>query len=96
MSHGYIDPKKFAELGQALLKEAILAVLAEAHTKNREYLTNKEISERAGICGYPRDYGIVRVLTRKLKEDRMIDNRRDYRIPAPQEDQWELVKSPVK
>ena len=50
MSHGYIEPKKIAELGQALLEEAILAVLADAHATNKEYLTNKEISEQAGYA----------------------------------------------
>ena len=95
MSHGYIDPKKFAELGQALLKEAILAVLAEAHAKNREYLTSREISERAEICGYPRDWGIVRVLARKLEDDGMIVNEKREN-PRQQHEKWMLVKQPAK
>ena len=96
MSHCYINPKKIAELGEELIKEAILAVLADAHAKNKEYLTNREISERAGISGYIGDWGIARVLAHKLKKERKIKNRKDYVIPTPQLDQWELVRPPAK
>lgn len=98
MPHGYIDPKKIAGLGQALLEEAILAVLAEARAENKGSLTNKEISELAGIychSGHSADYGIVRLLADKLCGDKRISNERDSTY-GPLDDHWKLVKPPVK
>ena len=91
MSHGYINPKKIAELGQTLLEEAILTVLSEVHFENKRYLTNKEISERAGIHCYSRGYGIVRVLARKLEENGMIANERRWNY-SPQQDRWARIE----
>lgn len=103
MSHNYIDPKKIAELGQALLEEAILAVLAEAHVKAREphmqYLAKEEIGERAGIymlAKYPWTHGIVAALTAKLEKDGKIVNgrgeQRPYGTTSYGYDRWKLAE----
>ena len=53
MSHGYIDTKKLAEIGESLLEEAILSALMKANKANEGFLKHQEISERAGIKGPP-------------------------------------------
>ena len=74
MSDGYIDPKKIAQIGEALLEEAILAVLAEAYVQSphdhERHLPKAEISERAGIYMLPNwrsQNGIVDMLAAKLE-----------------------------
>lgn len=107
MSHGYIDPKKIARLGQALLEEAILAVLAEAYIREREphkkYLKKEEIGERAGIymlANYPWTHGIVAAVATKLEKDKKIINGKDKQRPYGNTsygyDRWKLAEPPVK
>lgn len=102
MSHGYINPKKIAELGQTLLEEAILAVLAEAHVKAREshkrYLAKEEISKRAGIYMPPNwrsQNGIVDMLAAKLESEGKIINgkweQRPYGTTSYGYDRWKLA-----
>lgn len=94
MPHGYIDPKNVAAVGQALLEEAILAVLAEAKAENMGPLKNRQINELAGISCLPADYGIVRVLTSKLNDGGKISNLRGSGTYSDQEDLWKLADPP--
>ncbi len=107
MSHGYIDPKVIARMGEALLEEAIIAVLAEAHISERlqhkKYLENEEIGKRAGIyldANWPWTNGIVGAITAKLKEKGRIVNgrgeKRPYGYTSYREDRWKLAEPPVK
>ena len=106
MSNAYIDPKKIAEIGQALLEEAILAVLAEAYTRERQphkkYLKKEDIGERAGIymfAKYPWTHGIVASLAAKLEKDGKIVNgkweQRPYGETPYRYDRWKLAKRPI-
>ena len=94
MPHGYIDRKKIVELGEALLEEAILAVLAEAQDKNMGPLKNGQINELVGTHCLPADYGIVRVLTSKLNDGGKISNLRGSGTYSNQEDLWKLADPP--
>ena len=107
MSHGYIDPKVIARMGEALLEEAIIAVLAEAHISERlqhkKYLKNEEIGIRAGIyldADWPWTNGIVGAITAKLEEKgRIVNGRREqrpYGTTSYGYDRWRLAEPPAK
>lgn len=107
MSDGYIDPKKIAQIDEALLEEAILAVLAEAYVQSphdhERHLPKAEISKRAGIYMPPNwrsQNGIVDMLAAKLENQGKIVNKRQdirpYGNISYREDRWMLAKPPVK
>lgn len=90
MSHGYIKPKKIAELGQTLLEEAILAVLADAH-RNKEKLQNWEISERAGIHTCKKSYSNMTELITTGVLDKLQDRGAVRRFKYQTKSYWVLT-----
>lgn len=86
--------KQLAELAQLLLEEVILHTLAEAHFDGKQTLSNKELTERSGIDCIPEDYGIVRIIARRLEEKGLVLNERGlpYNVSRSTPDRWMKTK----
>ena len=82
-------------MGEALLEEAILAVLADAHG-NKEELQNWEIGDRADIYTCKKSYSNMTELITNGVLDKLMQRGDVKRISYHGKKYWVLAKPPVK